>query len=87
MELTAPRVNIKAGPYFRKYELDAAIFKRSNKALTKALRGGKHLARPALKAALNKAGVVVDDPVRLVHVLLRAELDGVICSGPIVGKH
>jgi len=87
LELTAPRVNIKAGPYYRKYELGSAIFKRSNKALTNALRGGKHLTRPALKAVLNQAGVAVDDPIRLVQVLLRAELDGVICSGPIVGKH
>ena len=86
LELTAPRVNIKAGPYYRKYELDAATFKRSNKALTNALRDGKHLTRAALKAVLNKAGVAVDDPIRLVHVLFRAELDGVICSGPIVGK-
>ena len=86
LQLTAPRVNIKAGPYYRKFELDAATFKRTNKALTKALRGGKHLTRGALKAVLNQAGVVVDDPVRLVHVLLRAELDGVICSGPIAGK-
>lgn len=86
LELTAPRVNIKAGPYYRKYELDAATFKRSNKALTKALRDGKHLTRPALRAALNKAGVAVDDSIRLVHVLFRAELDGVICSGPIIGK-
>ena len=86
LELTAPRVNIKAGPYYRKYELDAATFKRSNKALTNALRDGKHLTRAALKAVLNKAGVAVDDPIRLVHVLFRAELDGVICSGPSVGK-
>ena len=86
LELTAPRVNIKAGPYYRKYELDAATFKRSNKALTNALRDGKHLTRSALKAVLNKAGVAVDDPIRLVHVLFRAELDGLICSGPIVGK-
>jgi len=86
LELTAPRVNIKAGPYYRKYELDAETFKRSNKALTNALRDGKHLTRAALKAVLNKAGVAVDDPIRLVHVLFRAELDGVICSGPIVGK-
>ena len=86
LQLTAPRVNTKAGPYYRKFELDAAIFKRSNKALTKALRGGKHLPRRALKVVLNEAGVVVDDPVRLAHVLLRAELDGLICSGPIVGK-
>ena len=86
LQLTAPRVNTKAGPYYRKYELNAATFKRSNKALTKALRGGKHLNRQALKAVLNEAGVAVDDPIRLVHVLLRAELDGVICSGPVVGK-
>lgn len=86
LDLTAPRVNTKAGPYYRKFELDAATFKRSNKALTKALRDGKYLTRHDLKAVLNAAGVVVDDPVRLVHVLLRAELDGVICSGPIQGK-
>ena len=86
LELTAPRVNIKAGPHYRKYELDTATFKRSNKAITKALRGGKHLPRRVLKTVLNEAGVAVDDPVRLVHVLLRAELDGLICSGPIVGK-
>ena len=86
LQLTAPRVNIKAGPYYRKFELDDATFKRSNKALTKALRGGKYHTRSALRAVLNQAGVVVDDPVKLVHVLLRAELDGVICSGPIVGK-
>lgn len=86
LQLTAPRVNTKAGPYYRKFELDAATFKRSNKALTKALRGGKHLPRRALKAVLNEAGVAVDDPVRLAHVLLHAELDGLICSGPIAGK-
>ena len=86
LELTAPRVNIKAGPYYRKYELDAAIFRRSNTALTKALGDGKYLTRAALKAVLNKAGVAVDDPIRLVHVLFRAELDGVICSGPVEGK-
>lgn len=86
LQLTAPRVNIKAGPYYRKYELDAATFKRSHKALTKALQGGKHLTRRDLKTVLNHTGVKVDDPIRLVHLLLRAELDGIICSGPLAGK-
>ena len=84
LQLTAPRVNIKCGPNYRKYELDAATFKRSNRALTRALRGGKHLTRRALKTVLNQAGVASDDSIRLIHILLRAELDGVICSGPIV---
>lgn len=86
LELTAPRVNARAGPYFRKYELDAAVFKRANKILTKALQGGKHLTRAELRAALNKSGVAADDLIRLTHIMLRAELDGIVCSGPRRGK-
>jgi hypothetical protein len=86
LELTAPRVNAKAGPYFRKYELDAAVFKRTNKVLTKALQGGNHLTRAELRAALNKSGVAADDVIRLAQIMLRAELDGVVCSGRRRGK-
>ena len=64
LELTASRVNTKAGPYFRKYELDAEVFKQTNKILTKALEGGKHLTRAELRAALNKSGVAADDLIR-----------------------
>ena len=86
LQLTAARVNQKCGPNYRKFELDAAVFKRSNKIFVKALRGGTHLTRPALKSMLNADGIDVSDPVRLAHILLRAELDGVICSGPRIGK-
>lgn len=86
LELTAPRVNARAGPYFRKYELDTAVFKRSNKVLAKALQGGKHLTRAELKATLNRAGIAADDIIRLTHIMLRAELDGVVCSGRRKGK-
>ena len=86
LQLTAPRVNLKAGPNYRKFELDAAVFKRSNKIFVKALRDGKHLTRPALKSMQNADGIDVTDSVRLAHILLRAELDGVICSGPRIGK-
>jgi len=86
LELTAPQINRRCGPNYRKFELDDAVFKRSNKVLANALRGGKHLTRAALKAALDKAGVVIGDTVRLAHIILRAELDGVVCSGPRIGK-
>lgn len=86
LQLTAARVNQRCGPNYRKFELDAVVFKRSNKIFTKALQGGKHLTRPALKSMLKADGIDVTDPVRLAHVLLRAELDGVICSGPRIGK-
>lgn len=86
LHLTAARVNLRAGPNYRQFELDAAVFKRSHKALTKALQGGKHLTRATLKSVLNGAGIDANDPVRLAHIMLRAELDGVVCSGPHAGK-
>ena len=86
LTLTAPRVNLRCGPNYRKLELDSAVFNRSNKALTNALKGGKHLTRAALKTVLNKSGVDVRDSIRVAHIFLRAELDGVVCSGPRLGK-
>jgi DNA glycosylase AlkZ-like len=86
LQLTAPRVNIKSGSGYRMFELDAATFKRSNRIIANALKRGKHLTRSALKTLLNRAGIAADNPVRLAHIVLRAELDGVVCSGPMAGK-
>ena len=86
LQLTAPRVNIKCGPYYRKLELDDAVFKRTNRVLKKALKGGKHLTRVALQKLLNDSGTAANDSIRLAHIFLRAELDQIICSGPRLGK-
>lgn len=86
LQLTAPRVNQRCGPNYRRFELDEAVLKRSNKIITKALQGGKHLTRSTLKSAFNQAGIDANDGVRLGHILLRAELDGIVCSGPRAGK-
>jgi hypothetical protein len=86
LQLTAPRINVRCASAYRTYELDNATLKRSNKALARALQGGKHLTRSVLKKVLNQIGIAADDTVRMAHILLRAELDGVVCSGPRVGK-
>src|ERR1051325_1459226 len=86
LQLTGPRINVRCGPNYRKYELDKETFRRSNRALPRALQGGKHLTRSALKKVLNQIGIAADDTVRMAHILLRAELDGVVCSGPRIGK-
>ena len=86
LQLTAPRVNVRCASAYRNYELDNATLKRTNKALTRALQDGKHLTRSALKKVLNRSGIAADDTVRMGHILLRAELDGVVCSGPRIGK-
>jgi hypothetical protein len=86
LQLTGPRVNLRCGSGYRMFELDAAVFKQSNRALTNALKGGQHLTRSELKAALNRSGVAADNGIRLGHILIRAELDAVVCSGPRKGN-
>jgi hypothetical protein len=57
LKLTAPRVNAANSYYYRKLELDDAVFRRCNKALGRALRGGKHLTREALRTVIKRAGI------------------------------
>ncbi len=85
LELTAPRVNaINAGMY-KKFELDAAVFNKSNDVFIKALQGGKQLNRAELTEVLNNNKVPTDD-LRFTLLLMHAELDGIICSGARAGK-
>jgi len=85
LELTAPRVRAAMAYTNRQLGLDTAIFKKSNAVLAKGLRENQHLTRSELGEILQKAGVPVDG-LRLGHLMGRAELDGVICSGARRGK-
>lgn len=86
LELTAARVDLRCGPGYRVSELDNTVFKRSHKVLERALKDGNYLSRAELRRKLNEAGVAANDTVRMGHILIRAELDRVVCSGPRVGK-
>jgi len=91
LELTAPRVNAFNAYKYRQLELDEPLLRRSSAALAKALQGGKQLTRNELRVVLQKAGVATG-PLhrggehRMAYILMWAELDGVICSGPRRGK-
>ncbi len=85
LALTSPRIHAFNGTYYRKFGLDDSIFKQSNAALERVLQGGQALTRPGLQAALNGAGIDTDD-LRITLLVMRAELDGVLCSGPRQGK-
>lgn len=86
LELTAPRVHAFNAYYYRQMELDEALFATANAALVKALEGGKQLTRPELAAALQQAGIITGDLLRFNLILMRAELDAVVCSGALRGK-
>jgi hypothetical protein len=86
LALTGPRVKVTMASYDRKLELDDAFFRRSNAAIVRALRDGKQLTRAEIGEVLRRAGIDVGGSQRLGHILLRPELDAIICSGPRRGK-
>jgi Winged helix DNA-binding domain len=86
LALTAPRVRATMATYDRRLGLHAGLIKRSNRTIAAALAGGAQLTRQELKEVLRKAGVAADGVQRLAHLMMHAELDGVICSGARRGK-
>jgi hypothetical protein len=85
LELTAPRVNAVNAYMYRQLELDAQLFQRSNRVLAETLQGGQTRTRAELGAVLANAGIAAEG-TRLSYIMMRAELDAVVCSGPRRGK-
>ena len=86
LTLTAPRVHAANAYWYRWLEVDDALARRSRTLFTKALRDGKHLTRGELGKVLGRAKIDVANPTRLAGIVMRAELDGLVCSGPRRGK-
>lgn len=86
LALTAPRVNAVSAYYFRQVGLDDSVFNKSNEILAKSLQGGKQLTRAELGEILHKGGIDTKVLLRLTYLMIRAELDGVVCSGTRRGK-
>ena len=86
LTLTAPRVLATIAYYDRTLGLDDTVFTHANTVLAKALQGGKQLTRTELVSVLQQAGIATDNLQRTGHVIMHAELDGIICSGARRGK-
>ena len=82
LALTAPRIHAQCAYAYRRFEVDTEVGRRGRAAVERALEGGRHRTRAELGAALEAAGLSMTDPQRLAHLMLRLELDSVICSGP-----
>lgn len=86
LALTAPRVHALNAPYYRKLELDRDLFQRITTTLIQALQGGNQLTRDEIRGVLAQEGIATAGELRLSYMLMRAELDGVVCSGARRGK-
>jgi hypothetical protein len=85
LELTGPRVHQRMSVYNRQLELDAALLRRGTRVIERALGGGRLLTRAELRERLGRAGLDMQGQ-RLAHLMLYAELEAVVCSGPRRGS-
>lgn len=85
LELTAPRVQMLTAFHHRQFKLDKDKFLKCEKALIKALGGGKQLMRNEVEQALQNAGIETNEQ-RFIHIMMQMELIGLVCSGGRQGK-
>jgi hypothetical protein len=84
LALTAPHVRAGMRSRHKDLGLTDALIAKSTRIMEKMLRDGRFRIREELVAALRKAKISPDDN-RAAHLLMLAELEGVICSGPAAG--
>lgn len=84
LQLTGPRVQAFNKSFYNKLGLDTKIMDKGIAVFEKIL-AGTHLDRNVIREEFVKAKLPVND-MRLICLLMYAELEGVICSGPRVGK-
>jgi hypothetical protein len=85
LSLTAPHIRSILGAGLRERGLSEAVVARSQQVMENALAGGRHLTRSELVDELGKAGLATDEG-RATFLVMRAELDGIVCSGPPKGN-
>jgi len=81
LALTAPRLRNSIAGRWRDLGIDGSEVSRAEAAFGAALAGGRQLTRPELGAVLQAAGIAPEGQ-RLPHLLIAAELDALIVSGP-----
>jgi hypothetical protein len=85
LALSAPRLHQANAYYYRQAGLDARIFAKSCAMIHRALDDGGTLTRAELATYLKRAKIPADG-LKLAYIVMHAELEGVICSGPRRGK-
>jgi len=85
-QLTGPRIAALMAPYNATLGLTPAVFRKSSIVIERALAEQRFMTRAQLKAALDAARIHTEGTQRLAHLVMHAEVEGLICSGPRVGK-
>ncbi len=85
LALTAPRVHATNAYYYKQSGLDAKTIARACAMMHRVLDDGEPMTRAELAVVLKKARVPAEG-LKLAYIMMHAELEGMICSGPRRGK-
>ena len=83
--LTAPRVQQLNRGRYRQLGLDQTQLDRGAAVMLSAVSGGRYLTRPELRRVLEDSGIDGEGQ-RLAHLVMYAELELALCSGPLRGS-
>ena len=86
LELTSKQIKSTTKSRNRDLGLTENDLAKSKEVLVKSLEGNRSLTREELSDELNRAGINTFEQ-RLPHILMDAEIGGIICSGGIQGKN
>ena len=84
-QLTAHRVHQANKTPYKNTGLDPKVFLKTEKIIQKALEGKNYLTREELSTHFDK-NIIKGDRMRLTYIVMNSELQGLICSGPRIGK-
>jgi hypothetical protein len=80
LKLSAPHIQTAVRSRDAALEITESLFNRAGRLMEKMLEGGRSLTRREIAAGLEREGIVADTP-RMNHFMLRAEVEGLVCSG------
>lgn len=82
---TGARVHAFNAFYYRQHGMDDAFVDRVCPLVVDLLRGGQHLTRAEIGAALAEEGIEATGN-KLAYVIMRCELEGLVVNGPMRGR-
>ncbi len=85
LELSAPQVLKILNSSDKKLGLNETIYNKAKNIIEKQLRDHHHLTREELIFAFEQAKINTDEN-RPAHIMMRAELDGLVCNGKVIDK-
>ncbi|MEO6471340.1 MAG: winged helix DNA-binding domain-containing protein [Aeromicrobium sp.] len=85
MKLTAPRVHRLMASHNKTIDLAEPELAKASEVIVETLSDGEAMTRTELAAHLAEAGIHATS-IRLAHLFIHAELETLICNGPLAGK-